>query len=359
MENYKSKILLAGVILMIALLVSCTVATDIEDDVFGEIPLTMNLATLEDLGYEVSRVHVTISCGNYNSAQDLTINGSLASGTFSNLEPGIYNIFVEIFEGETLIATGSGSAEVIAGETVEVEISVTLLELTGNLVITIDLSDLLPPEPHHILFLGNSYTAYNGGLNNHVAAIASALNPVWEIDTFANTPGGCTLEMHSTNETSLAEINSGIYDYVILQEQSTRPIDDPDLFYEYAAVLDSLITENGSQTAFFMTWARENDPGMINGLAAAYTFIGTELNAPVCPVGLAFAEVRLQHPEIELYAVDGSHPSWQGTYLAALVIYAQLWNENPVGCTYIPDPSINHEEAEILQTIAWEVVNNY
>ena len=342
--------------LLVLLLISCTSATD-GGEVFGEMPLMMNLGAVEELGYDVNVVSVTISSGDYISSQNLTVNGSMATGTFSNLQPGIYDIFVEIFEDDLLLATGMGSAEIIAGETTEVEITMIMEELTGNLVITVDLSDFFMPEPHHVLFLGNSYTAYNGGLDNHVAAIAQAIDPEWDIETGANAPGGCTLEMHSTNVTSLAEINLGIYDYVVLQEQSTRPVEEPELFYQYAAVLDSMITANDGQTAFFMTWAREIDPTMINGLAGAYNFMGTELNAPVCPVGMAFEEMRLAHPEIGLYSGDGSHPSWHGTYLAALVIYAQLWDQNPVGCSYVPDEAIHSEEAEILQNVAWEVVS--
>lgn len=343
-------------ILSALILAGCTVTTEsIESVTEGDMPLFMNLRPVTELGFTVTQVRVTISSGDYLSTRNLEIDGSTASGTFANLMPGIYDIFVEIFEGELLIATGSGNAEVIAGETTEVEINVVLEDLTGDIVINIDWGDLLPPEPHHILFLGNSYTAVNEGLDTHVAGIAQAIDPEWEIVTGSSTPGGCTLEMHTTNTNSLAEINSGIYDYVVLQEQSTRPVEEPALFYQYAAVLDSMITENGGQTAFFMTWARQDDPSMLEGLAGAYTYAGTELQAPVAPVGLAFEQIRLTHPEINLYAGDGSHPSWQGSYLAALVIYVKLWNQNPAGCSYIPDESINTEEATILQQVAWEM----
>jgi hypothetical protein len=342
-------------ILSALILAGCTATTESDNTAAGEMPLTMNLREITELGFTVTQVQVTISSGEYLSTRNLGINGNTAYGTFSNLMPGIYDIYVEIFEEETLIATGSGSAEVFAGEVTEVEISVVLEDLTGDLVIHVDWGDLLPPEPHHILFLGNSYTASNSGLYTHVTGIAQAIDPEWEIETGYSTPGGCTLEMHTTNTNSLTEINSGIYDYVVLQEQSTRPVEDPDLFYEYATVLDSMITENGAQTAFFMTWARQNDPGMIEGLAGAYTYIGTELQAPVAPVGLAFEQIRLNHPEINLYSGDGSHPSWHGSYLAALVIYVKLWNQNPAGCSYIPDESIHTEEATILQQVAWEL----
>jgi len=344
-------------LLAVIMLAGCTITTETIDPAEGEMPLSMNLRPVTELGFSVTLVKVTISSGTYLSTCNLEITGSTATGMFSNLMPGIYDIYVEIFEEELLIATGSGSAEVFAGEITEVEISIILEDITGDIVINVDLTDLLPPEPHNILFLGNSYTAANGGLYTHVTGVAQAIDQEWEMTTGYSTPGGCTLEMHTTNTNSLAEINSGLYDYVVLQEQSTRPVEDPDLFYEYATILDSMIMANGGQTAFFMTWARQDDPAMIDDLAAAYTYIGTELQAPVSPVGLAFEQMRLTHPEINLYSVDGSHPSWHGSYLAALVTYATLWNSDPSGCTYIPDASINSEEAFILQQIAWEVVS--
>ncbi|MDP8219867.1 MAG: hypothetical protein P9X26_00860 [Candidatus Stygibacter frigidus] len=344
-------------LLTIIILAGCTVSTEPIDPLSGEIPLSMDMRPVTELGFTVTQVQVTISIGTYQSTRNLEITGSTATGIFSNLTPGIYDIYVEIFEEELLIATGRGSAEVIAGEVTEVEISVVLEDITGKIVINVDWTDLLPPEPHHILFLGNSYTAANGGLYTHLTGIAQAIDPDWEITTGYSTPGGCTLEMHTTNTNSLAEINSGLYDYVVLQEQSTRPVENPNLFYEYASVLDSMITANGGETAFFMTWARQDDPAMIDDLAAAYTYIGTELQAPVSPVGLAFEQTTLTHPEINLYSVDGSHPSWHGSYLTALVIYATLWDISPIGCSYIPDESIHSEDAFILQEVAWEVVS--
>ena len=50
-------------------------------------------------------------------------------------------------------------------------------------------------------------------------------------------------------------IQDGIWDVVVLQEQSTRPIDNPNLFYQYANLLDEVITCSGAKTIFFMTWA--------------------------------------------------------------------------------------------------------
>lgn len=70
------------------------------------------------------------------------------------------------------------------------------------------------------LFLGNSYT----GVNNLPQMIADVTTSTGDTLIFgSNTPGGYTLQGHSTNATSLAKIAVGNWDYVVLQEQSQNP----------------------------------------------------------------------------------------------------------------------------------------
>jgi hypothetical protein len=39
-----------------------------------------------------------------------------------------------------------------------------------------------------------------------------------------SAPGGYTFQQHTTNATTLTKINQGIWDYVVLQEQSQYPV---------------------------------------------------------------------------------------------------------------------------------------
>ena len=47
-------------------------------------------------------------------------------------------------------------------------------------------------------------------------------------------------------------------------------------------------------------------------------------------VGAAFHKLVENHPGIELYDPDGSHPSYVGTCLAAMVMYKTVFGEMPV-----------------------------
>jgi len=94
-----------------------------------------------------------------------------------------------------------------------------------------------------------------------------------DLNISAITKGGATLQSHYSNTNTVNVIQQGNWDYVILQEQSTLPVDNPSLFYQYAELMDEIITNSGAGTMLFMTWARENNPSMIEGLASAYNTI--------------------------------------------------------------------------------------
>lgn len=54
-------------------------------------------------------------------------------------------------------------------------------------------------------------------------------------------------------------------------------------------------------------------------LEDGYGQIAQELDAPVAPVGTAWSTALQANPRLSLWQDDGSHPSEQGTYLAACV----------------------------------------
>jgi hypothetical protein len=248
-----------------------------------------------------------------------------------------------IFAIDMIIEKTDGSIETIPLEEIE----------------NITFTNTVIETPNRVLFMGNSYTYGNGGMNTRLQEFVQVAHPELDFIADAVTAGGATLEMHYNNVSTLEIIENGNWDYVILQEQSTRPIENPELMYQYAALLDSVITGAGAETAFFMTWARAYDPSMIEGLAAAYDYIGGQLDAMVCPVGRAWQNSLQQNPELILHLSDDSHPNVWGTYLSICVFYACLFGESPEGVDYVNDPQITDIDREFLQTIAWETVLQY
>jgi hypothetical protein len=221
-----------------------------------------------------------------------------------------------------------------------------------------------------VLFIGNSYTAVND-LPKTLADIAASLGD--RVDYDAVTPGGYTLQQHSQDQTTLAKLRSKSWNFVVLQEQSQLPAGPDDSVNLYvkpaAAGLNRLIHEAdpAAQAVFYETWGRKDGDkttcptnpetcsfdGMQARLTRAYEDLAAANSAALAPVGEAWATARQEHPEIELYNADGSHPSPAGTYLAACVFYVTLFHRSPASADALGLPPA---QAAQLQDIALRTV---
>jgi hypothetical protein len=354
------KKLLLIIPLIFLVLISCDSRTDINgysSSDNGKIPIKLNLAPALEQDFRITRVIVNIRRDDYSESLELQINGDAANGTFYGLEPGVYNITVQMYEDSVIIATGNGTATVVAGETATAFITMEFIPQTGGLEIVVTWSII----PERILFIGNSYTYANSGLDNILEQIVLSYDPSTEVTIDAITGGGMTLQNHYNSPTTTLAISEGNYDVVILQEQSQMPYLDPPLFYEYAVGLDSLIVASGAETWFFMTWAREAQPQQIVDLQFAYESIADSLNAHVIPVGIAFDNVTMNPNtpiSLNLYDSDGSHPSQEGSYLAGCCFFARLFRHTPVGIEWSFD-GMSEEYRPFLQQTALDICNGY
>ncbi len=196
-------------------------------------------------------------------------------------------------------------------------------------------------QTFRVLFVGNSYTYYNS-LPDQVSSLVEAGGHF--LFAGQSTPGGFSLSQHLEHANTLDAIaDPEGWDYVLLQEQSQMPVIP--WYREHhtrpaAQGLDSLIAAQGSQTAFYMTWGRRYGGQqcigqhcsadfadffhMQDSLSASHLALGAEFDAPVAPVGMAFALALQENPDLVLWTADNSHPSAEGSYLAAATIAATL-----------------------------------
>lgn len=219
-----------------------------------------------------------------------------------------------------------------------------------------------------VLFIGNSYT-YVNDLPGTLGALAASLGKEITIDSKTN--GGYTFQNHTTDPLTYSKIHSKPWDVVVIQGQSQEPsFPDEQVDAEtlpYAVQLSDSIWANSacSNVMYYMTWGRENGDSqwseintfdkMNTRLYNAYMRMADSSDrAMVSPVGRAWFYVRENHPTINLYVGDGSHPSLEGTYLAACTFYASLFQESPVGSGYYG--GLNVATAGILQNAAATVV---
>ena len=205
-----------------------------------------------------------------------------------------------------------------------------------------------------VLFIGNSYTYYND-MPDILSDIATSLGN--NINNVSQTTGGATFSGHVGNTATFNAINSQAWDYVVLQGQSQEPsfpyeqVNTQSLPYAMQIADSAHATSTCAQVMYYMTWGRENgDPQwdsintfdkMNERLRLAYLRFADSTNASVSPVGVAWKYVRDNHPNIDLYTADGSHPSYAGSYLAACTFYASIFHSSPVGSTFTGSLSAN------------------
>lgn len=208
-------------------------------------------------------------------------------------------------------------------------------------------SNLNAQTTHHVLFLGNSYT----GVNNlpqiiHDAALSAGDTLIFE----SHTPGGYQLIDHSTDVISQNKIMTGAWDYVVIQGQSQEPITQHNQFRNGAFALNNLIKQNNfcAVTMPYMTWGRKNGDasncvsfpvmctyqGMDTTLRNRYLDLTDFINGEVSPVSIVWNYIRQNHPNIEFYQADESHPSAEGSYAAACCFYAMIFKKDPTLITY-------------------------
>ncbi len=146
------------------------------------------------------------------------------------------------------------------------------------------------------------------------------------------------------------------WDIVVLQGHSMGPLDRTTVasFRSSAATLANMVRNVGAEPFLFMTWAYEQQPEMTAALAEQYFDTGKAANAAVVPVGLAFAHVTDNHPQITLRTADAKHPTLAGSYLAACVFFARFEGRSPEGLDYTA--GLDPEVAQALQSAAWHVI---
>jgi hypothetical protein len=179
-----------------------------------------------------------------------------------------------------------------------------------------------------ILFIGNSYTNVND-LPRMLTGLMAVKGI--KLETRRVTPGGCTLKKHWEGDNARKAIAEGPWDYVVIQEQSQMPAFYPAVTLKYAALIAGLAREAGAQPVFYLTWARKAKPEMQKALTSTYMKAGLASEALVAPVGIAWQKALKDTPALALHAKDGSHPTQQGTYLAACTLFATILRRDPTG----------------------------
>jgi hypothetical protein len=202
-----------------------------------------------------------------------------------------------------------------------------------------------------ILFIGNSYTSRNN-LPRLVADLATAGDPPQQVEFALVFAGGASLRRHWNAGRARELMQSGTWDYVVLQEQSTLPLKNRERYHDNVRLFAGLIAEHRAHVLLYLTWSRQAAPQTQDALTHAVYDIAREINARVVPVGPAWQRARDQVPGLQLYTNDGSHPTPEGSFLAACMFHVMLFEAEPRGDAVADALKLDRSVARRLQIIA-------
>jgi hypothetical protein len=183
-------------------------------------------------------------------------------------------------------------------------------------------------EGTRVLFIGNSLTYVND-----VPGILQAL---------ADSAGGERLAVasralpnyalidHWTEGLAQREIATGGWAWVVMQQGWTPAGIYRDTLRLAARNFGGEIRKIGAKAAMYQTWPPVNQQSEFQGSIESYELAAADVGGVVFPVARAWLATWQRDASVQLYS-DGLHASAAGSYLAALVMYARIFERTPVG----------------------------
>jgi len=178
----------------------------------------------------------------------------------------------------------------------------------------------------HILFLGNSHTAFHD-LPDMVVAMVRAVRPDVTIEPTV-APGWLFLDERAHDPATLRLLRERRWDVVVLQAQRYSTSGRYTYSTAGAEALIQLAREAHALPILFPEWPRH---GITETDRIYDLHVGIAARAPACvaPVGQAWDLARAVYPDLVLHADDGNHSTRAGAYLTALVLAATITDTSP------------------------------
>ena len=227
-----------------------------------------------------------------------------------------------------------------------------------------------PKDTTRVLCLGNSFTYY---CSCPALLKEIAWNEGHYLDLAAALKGGQNFGQHCSLNVSADAIAKGGYDLAVMQDQSQTPARlardrkaNRESLDDAVALAEKIRAESpGCKIIVESTWSYVGKEGEYGGFGNHKTFEKLSLkgsrimakaigDAKVSHIAEAYALVRKERPDINLFAADNKHQDILGSYLKSCVNYLTIFGE-PFG-DKPADCGIDHGVAEYLRTVAERVV---
>ena len=232
-------------------------------------------------------------------------------------------------------------------------------------------SEPVAEEPISVLFLGNSFT-YNNDLAGVFDEICKSAGK--QVDVLGISIGSARLDWFVTPsegvcKTLTAKLGEQTFDYVFLQEHSTRPYKDYEAFKKGAGDVMEKILKScpDCKPILYETWGfhEENSSLIEQGMTTkdqelllldAYENLAGEMGAAISYAGVSFYRIY-KETECNIYADDRKHPNYAGTYAAALTHFYTLFpNAKQEDVTFCG--RVDEAEAKIIRGVCYEVAHS-
>lgn len=186
------------------------------------------------------------------------------------------------------------------------------------------------------------------------------------IKAFEDDP---TITPYGNNNFSLRELLlADEWDVITIQQASPQSFIE-ESYYPYSDELVDYISQHApdAEIVIHQTWAYAPDSQRLqnwnmtqdelhSGLTEAYNALSHRFQLRQIKSGEAFYRSFETYPEIDLWhETDRFHANLNGSYLAGLVWFSELFGTSPAEVTFIPD-EIDSETVEKLQQVALEVM---
>ena len=229
-------------------------------------------------------------------------------------------------------------------------------------------TQLTVQNPKTGLIVGNSYSFYNCGVHSYLREFTRESQTEWKARIL--TMSSARLSYHNVKDYLTPNKamdpyakSSPMFDVVILQAQSSEPIDEKRKknFQKYVKEHVQSVKAAGSVPVLVSTWSKQNRPQDTRALADETTKAANENNTLVIPVGLAFAESLRLRPDLAMHQADKSHPTAAGSYLYAAMLYSVLFRKSPEGYKTLGvcEKPLAEKDAKHLQAVAWKTVKEF
>ena len=227
-----------------------------------------------------------------------------------------------------------------------------------------------------LMLVGNSFFYYNNSLHKFIGDIVKHDDFVDDVKRRSITINGSALSWHdvgsyldnpnignfkidTNNDNQYVPYMDTNIDAVIMMGCSLCPIhpERKQNFNKYVKEHALTIRAKGSEPMLFMSWAYKNKPEMFFDLKKEFLSAANLNDLLLIPVGEAFHKFNNSHPDIDLYTQDLRHPSKEGSYMAAAVIFATLYGRSTFGNAGMMD--LSPEIAYKIQKVADETVEEF